>query len=151
MCRGSALFSGLITIRSGASRISIGNRPSSHIAKIGPPGWQGTTFLMSDSRIESRRPASVNGGSAGHAVFDQGAGPAGSLNVPTATHTPVSRSSDAFDRVSVAAGAAAHDVVRTARATQSERIAADYTSSRSAIFAGCAWWAAWGHDVVAAA
>src|SRR6476469_1511520 len=97
MRRGSALFSGLMTIRSAASRISIGNNPRFHIAKIGPPGWHGTTFLMSESRADSRRPTSVNGGLAGQGVFDHGGGPAGSPNVPTATHTPVSRSCDAFD------------------------------------------------------
>src|SRR3954469_21722256 len=97
MRRGNALFSGLMTIRSGASRISIGNRPRFHIAKMGPPGWQGTTFLISARRADSLRPRSVNGGFAGHGVFDQGGGPAGSAKVPTATHTPVSRSREAVE------------------------------------------------------
>src|SRR5688572_24094883 len=97
MRRGSALFSGLMTIRSGASRISIGNSPSSHIAKIGPPGWQGTTFLMSPRRRDCSSPHGVNGGFDGHSVFDHGGGPAGSSNVPTATQTPGNPSCDTFE------------------------------------------------------
>src|SRR5688572_25571045 len=97
MRRGSALFSGLIIRRSGASRISIGNSPSSHIAKIGPPGWQGTTLRMSPRRRDCSSPHGVNGGFDGHGVLDHGGGPAGSSNVPTATHTPVSPSCEAFD------------------------------------------------------
>src|SRR6185436_8875373 len=107
--RGKAMFSGLMTMRSGASRISIGNSPISHIAKTGPPGWQGTTFLMSLRRRDSDSPTGVNGGCAGQSVFDQGGGPAGSSNVPTATQTPVSLSCDGFDNCGAggAAGAGA--------------------------------------------
>jgi hypothetical protein len=54
-----------------------------------PARLAGTTFLMSVSRLDSDAPKGVNGGLAGHSVLDQGAGPAGSSNVPTATHTPV--------------------------------------------------------------
>src|SRR3954447_9848899 len=132
MRRGRSLFSGLITIRSGASRISIGNNPRFHMAKIGPPGWHGTTFLMSERRTDSLRPKSVNGGFAGHGVLDQGGGPAGSPNVPTATQTPVRRTCDAFDDAPVGAGgalqalaiasAARQNIVRRAERKRMRRI-----------------------------
>jgi len=76
------------------------------MAKIGPPGWHGTTFLMSERRADSLRPKSVNGGLAGHGVFDQGGGPAGSPNVPTATQTPVRPTCDACEERAGAAGGA---------------------------------------------
>src|SRR5687767_11140188 len=116
MRRGSAMFSGLMIRRSGASRISIGNRPYSHIAKIGPPGWHGTICRDSVMRRDSASPSGVNGGAAGHRVFDHGGGPAGFSKVPTATQTPVNPSCAALDGAGVAAGVELHAEAVTARA-----------------------------------
>jgi hypothetical protein len=54
----------------------------------------------------------VNGGFFGQGVFDQGAGPAGSSNVPIGTHTPVKpRAVGARDAATAATVAGAAELV----------------------------------------
>src|SRR6185503_20589269 len=61
---------------------------------------------MSASQRDRSSPQGVKGGFDGHSVLDQGGGPAGSSNVPTATHTPVKWAAG----VGPAAGAGSGDV-----------------------------------------